>query len=149
MKKIYPVIGALSLGAALIAGNGGNTVTASSHREAPSIAEDQYVDNTDVYAFISPQSADRMVIVADYVPLLIPASGPNFYKFSTDAYYEMHVDNNGDAKEDITLTPSVVCTPPTPSRSNTCRSTKNGSSRGPANDVTPCAVVTACSATCS
>ncbi|HSK02459.1 MAG TPA: DUF4331 domain-containing protein [Kofleriaceae bacterium] len=101
MKKIYPALGALSVGAALVAG-GGDTVTASSHREAPSIAEDQYVDNTDVYAFISPESSDRMVLVANYVPLLIPSSGPNFYKFSADAHYEIHIDNDGDAREDIT-----------------------------------------------
>jgi hypothetical protein len=101
MKKIYPALGALSLGAALIAGSG-DSVIASSHREAPSIAEDQYVDNTDVYAFISPESSSRMVLVANYVPLLIPSSGPNFYKFSTDAYYEIHIDNDGDAREDIT-----------------------------------------------
>jgi hypothetical protein len=88
-------------GAALIAG-GGDTVNASSHREAPSIAEDQYVDNTDVYSFISPSNPDKLVMVANYVPLLIPSSGPNFYKFSTDAYYEIHIDNDGDAKSDIT-----------------------------------------------
>lgn len=102
MKKIYPAIGALSVGAALIAGSG-DTVTASSHREAPAIAEDPYGDNTDVYAFVSPQSADRMVLVANYVPLLIPSSGPNFYRFSADALYEIHVDNNGDARKDITF----------------------------------------------
>lgn len=101
MNKIYPALGALSVGAALVAG-GGDTVIASSHREAPSIAEDQYVDNTDVYAFISPESSDRMVLVANYVPLLIPSSGPNFYKFSADAHYEIHIDNDGDAREDIT-----------------------------------------------
>ncbi len=101
MNKLYPALGALSVGAALVAGNG-DTVIASSHREAPAIAEDQYVDNTDVYAFISPQSTDRMVLVADYVPLLLPASGPNYYRFSTDARYEIHIDNDGDAKEDIT-----------------------------------------------
>jgi len=101
MKKIYPAIGALSVGAALVA-SGGDTVTASSHREAPAIAEDQYVDNTDVYAFISPQNADRMVLVANYVPLLIPSSGPNFYRFSADARYEIHIDNDGDAVDDIT-----------------------------------------------
>ena len=101
MNKLYPALGALSVGAALVAANG-DTVTASSHREAPAIAEDQYVDNTDVYAFISPQSPDRMVLVADYVPLLLPASGPNYYRFSTEARYEIHIDNDGDAKEDIT-----------------------------------------------
>lgn len=101
MNKLYPALGALSVGAALVAG-GGDSVIASSHREAPSIAEDQYVDNTDVYAFISPTNPDRMVLVADYVPLLIPSSGPNYYKFSADARYEIHIDNDGDAKDDIT-----------------------------------------------
>jgi hypothetical protein len=75
---------------------------ASSHREAPMIAEDQYVDNTDVYAFISPSDPDRMVIVANYVPLLLPQSGPNFYKFSDRARYEIEIDNDGDAVSDIT-----------------------------------------------
>src|SRR5690349_10882993 len=101
MNKLYPAIGALSVGAALLAG-GGDTVTASSHREAPAIAEDPYVDNTDVYAFISPQSPDRLVMVANYVPIALPSAGPNFYKFSTDARYEIHVDNDGDAVDDIT-----------------------------------------------
>jgi hypothetical protein len=66
------------------------------------IAEDQYVDNTDVYTFISPSDPSKLVIVADYVPLLLPSSGPNFYKFSDNARYEVHIDNNGDAKPDIT-----------------------------------------------
>jgi len=101
MNKLYPALGALSVGAALVA-SGGDSVIASSHREAPAIAEDQYVDNTDVYAFISPQSPDRLVLVADYVPLLLPASGPNYYKFSTNARYEVHIDNDGDAMDDIT-----------------------------------------------
>ncbi|HET7503470.1 MAG TPA: DUF4331 domain-containing protein [Kofleriaceae bacterium] len=82
-------------------GAGALPAAASSHREAPAIAEDQYVDNTDVYAFISPTDASRLVIVADYVPLLLPASGPNFYKFSDHARYEIHIDNNGDAVPDI------------------------------------------------
>jgi hypothetical protein len=76
---------------------------ASSHREAPRIAEDQYVDNTDVYTFISPADPNRLVIVANYVPLLLPSSGPNFYKFSDQAAYEIKIDNNGDAKEDVTF----------------------------------------------
>jgi hypothetical protein len=76
--------------------------SASSHREAPMIAEDQFVDNTDVYSFLSPTDASRLVIVADYVPLLLPASGPNFYKFADDARYEIHIDNDGDAVSDIT-----------------------------------------------
>lgn len=78
------------------------TSTASSHREAPMIGEDQFVDNTDVYAFISPGDAGKLTIVANYVPLLLPQSGPNFYRFSEDARYEIHLDNDGDAVADIT-----------------------------------------------
>jgi hypothetical protein len=73
---------------------------ASSHREAPAIAEDQFADNTDVYAFISPSDPDKLVLVANYVPLLIPSSGPNFYRFSDDVRYEIMIDNDGDAKAD-------------------------------------------------
>jgi len=75
---------------------------ASSHREAPLIAEDQYADNTDLYSFISPTDPSKLVIVANYVPLLIPQGGPNFYRFSDQARYEIHIDNDGDAKPDLT-----------------------------------------------
>ncbi len=84
-----------------VALTGSLTAFASSHREAPAIAEDQYVDNTDVYAFISPNNPNNLVLVADYVPLLLPASGPNFYKFSDNARYEIHIDNDGDAVPDL------------------------------------------------
>ena len=77
--------------------------SASSHREAPAIAEDQFADNTDVYTFISPENPDKLVIVANYVPLLVPSSGPNFYKFSDNVAYDLHVDNNGDAKDDLVV----------------------------------------------
>ena len=75
---------------------------ASSHREAPAIAEDPTADNTDVYAFISPFDPNNLVVIANYVPLLLPASGPNFYQFSDDVRYEIHFDNDGDATTDIT-----------------------------------------------
>jgi hypothetical protein len=101
MNKLFPSIGALAAGFALTGGSPVQ-VDASSHREAPAIAEDQYADNTDVYTFISPTNPDRLVVVADYVPLLLGASGPNFYRFSDEAFYEVHFDNDGDAKDDIT-----------------------------------------------
>jgi len=77
-------------------------VHASSHREAPLITEDPTMDNTDVYAFRSPDAPNTVTIVADYIPLEEPANGPNFYNFSTAGVYEIHIDNNGDGKEDIT-----------------------------------------------
>jgi hypothetical protein len=76
------------------------TASASSHREAPAIAEDQYADNTDVYTFISPTNPDNLVMVANYVPLLLPMSGPNFYRFSDNVRYEIIIDTNGDAEYD-------------------------------------------------
>lgn len=98
MNKLSIAIGSL----VLATGGLMTAVMASSHREAPMIAEDQLVDNTDVYCFISPTNPDRLVIVANYVPLLLPSSGPNFYRFSDDARYEVHIDNDGDAKADWT-----------------------------------------------
>jgi hypothetical protein len=96
-KKLFGYLAGASLLAA-----GAITATASSHREAPMIAEDQFVDNTDVYAFISPSDSNKLVMVADYVPLLLPQSGPNFYRFAEDAFYDINIDNDGDAKTDIT-----------------------------------------------
>lgn len=75
---------------------------ASSHREAPLITEDPTVDNTDVYVFRSPDAPDTVTIVANFIPLEEPSNGPNFYNFSPSGTYEIHIDNNGDAKEDIT-----------------------------------------------
>src|SRR5690349_10075622 len=75
---------------------------ASSHREAPLISNDPAADNTDLYAFVSPDQPNTVTIVANYIPLEEPAGGPNFANFDPDVLYEIHVDNNGDAKEDIT-----------------------------------------------
>src|SRR5438132_259161 len=60
------------------------TASASSHREAPLIAEDPLADNTDLYAFVAPDDPNRTVIVANYVPFENPAGGPNFYRFGDD-----------------------------------------------------------------
>ena len=75
---------------------------ASSHREAPLITEDPTMDNTDVYVFRSPDAPDTVTIIANYIPLEEPSNGPNFYNFTPAGIYEIHIDNNGDAKEDIT-----------------------------------------------
>jgi hypothetical protein len=58
--------------------------TASSHREAPLISQDPTADNTDVYAFRSPDAPDTATIVANWIPFEEPAGGPNFYRFSDD-----------------------------------------------------------------
>ena len=73
---------------------------ASSHREAPLISGDPRADNTDVYAFVSPDQPDTVTIIANYIPLEEPAGGPNFHSFDDNVLYEIHVDNDGDAKDD-------------------------------------------------
>jgi len=73
----------------------------SSHREAPEITKDPVADSTDVYAFVSPDHPDTVTLIANYIPLQGPAGGPNFYAFGDDVLYEIHVDNNGDARADI------------------------------------------------
>src|SRR5579871_4317654 len=74
----------------------------SSHREAPEISKDPVADNTDVYAFVSPDKPDTVTLIANFIPLEGPAGGPNFYEFGDDVLYEIHIDNDGDAIADIT-----------------------------------------------
>lgn len=76
---------------------------ASSHREAPLISTDPTADSTDVYAFVSPDKPDTVTMIANFIPLEEPAGGPNFFKFDDFARYEIKIDNNGDALEDITF----------------------------------------------
>jgi len=67
---------------------------ASSHREAPLIANDPLADNTDLYAFRSPDDPNKITIIASYVPGQLPQGGPNYYSFGEDIRYEIHIDNN-------------------------------------------------------
>ena len=73
----------------------------SSHREAPEISKDPVADNTDVYAFVSPDRPDTVTMIANYIPLQKPDGGPNFYEFGDDVLYEIHVSNSGDSRADI------------------------------------------------
>ncbi len=78
---------------------------ASSHREAPFISTTPKVDGTDFYLFRSyePGRADFVTLIANYQPLQDPYGGPNYFKMEPNALYEIHVDNNGDAREDLTF----------------------------------------------
>ncbi|MFY9932083.1 MAG: DUF4331 domain-containing protein [Streptosporangiaceae bacterium] len=82
----------------------------SSHREAPEISKDPVADSTDVYAFVSPDDPSTVTLIANYIPLQSPAGGPNFYEFGDDVLYEIHVDNNGDGKADISFQFSFTTT---------------------------------------
>src|SRR5436309_10508996 len=74
---------------------------ASSHREAPLISADPLADNTDVYAFVSPDAPQTVTLIANWIPLEAPGGGPNFYKFGDDVRYRINIDNDGDARDDI------------------------------------------------
>jgi len=82
----------------------GAPTLASSHREAPMIATDPCADNTDLYAFVSPDKPDTVTIVADYTGFQEPAGGPNFYPFCPGVQYWVKVDNTGDGVADVTYT---------------------------------------------
>ena len=93
-------VGSTVLATGLIGGSG--PAGASSHREAPLIAGDPAVDNTDVYAFVSPDKPDTVTLAANWSPFQEPNGGPNFYPWATDARYDINIDNDGDAKADLT-----------------------------------------------
>ncbi|HWN21001.1 MAG TPA: DUF4331 family protein, partial [Gaiellaceae bacterium] len=94
-------VAALAALAAAVAGSGPSAGTASSHREAPLIAEDPSADNTDLYAFRSPDKPGTVTIIANWIPGEDPAAGPNYYTFSPAAKYKINIDRNGDARPDL------------------------------------------------
>lgn len=73
----------------------------SSHKEAPEISHDPVADNTDLYAFVSPDKPDTVTIIANFNPLETPAGGPNFDDFGNDVLYQIHINNTGNANPDI------------------------------------------------
>ncbi len=97
MKKLY---GAACLALAVSAG-----VNASSHREAPFITKYPQVDATDFYMFMSyePGREDYVTLIANYLPVQAAYGGPNYFPLDDNALYEIHIDNNGDATEDLTF----------------------------------------------
>jgi hypothetical protein len=89
---MFPVFGSVFFAAVLL--------MSSSHREAPMIADDPLADNTDLYVFRSPDNADKVVIIADYIPAELPQGGPNYYSFGENIRYEIHIDNDVSTQGD-------------------------------------------------
>ncbi len=73
----------------------------SSHREAPEISKDPVADNTDVYAFVSPDRPDTVTLISNFVPLQDPPGGPNFFEFGDDVLYSIYIDNDGDGVPEL------------------------------------------------
>lgn len=95
-SRAVAILGAIAIATTSITG-----VFAASHREAPLISGDPNADNTDLYAFVSPDDPNSLTIIANYIPFQEPAGGPNFFPFDDTVRYEIHVDNNGDARTDV------------------------------------------------
>jgi hypothetical protein len=97
-KIVFPA--ALALACSLPAG-----VFAANHREAPITALDHKADITDVYAFrsYSGGSEPKVTLIVGVDPLLEPANGPTLFPFDPDLLYEIKVDNNNDARADVTF----------------------------------------------
>jgi hypothetical protein len=109
MKKLGVLsLLAFAILAAVVLFNNPQYGDASSHREAPLISNDPLADNTDLYAFRSPDDPNTVTIVANYIPLELPEGGPNYSTFGENIRYEIHIKNRtsvgnlGSAKDDIT-----------------------------------------------
>jgi hypothetical protein len=98
-------LAAFSTAAGLAVGGsfvGAGSAQASSHREAPLTAADPQIDNTDLYAFTSPDKTSTVTLIANWLPFEEPSGGPNFYPWQDGAHYDINIDNDGDAEADIT-----------------------------------------------
>jgi len=99
LRALPMAVALLAVGAAMI------TAQASSHREGPFITTVPKVDATDFYMFKSYEAgrSEYVTLIANYLPLQDPYGGPNYFSLDPNALYEIHIDNNGDAKEDLTF----------------------------------------------
>src|SRR3954468_1731706 len=93
-KKMFwiSLIAIAVISSALLISN--SYLDASSHREAPLIANDPLADNTDLYAFRSPDNPNKVILIANYIPAELPYGGPNYNSFGENIRYEIHIDNN-------------------------------------------------------
>jgi hypothetical protein len=98
----FPSLNGLKKGiiATVLMASSAFTLLASSHREAPLIANDPLADNVDVYAFRSPDKPNTVTLIATYVPMQLPQGGPNYHSFGENIRYEIHVDNDASKPGD-------------------------------------------------
>ena len=106
-KRHYPpASGRVSASALAFGGAAPSSALSRAPRRATarprSCSADPQVDNTDVYAFVAPDRPNRVTLIGNWIPFEDPAGGPNFYPFADDAHYNINIDNDGDAKADIT-----------------------------------------------
>ncbi len=92
----------VTLAATALSGLGGGVANASSHREAPLTLGDPQHDNTDVYAFTSPDKPDSVTLVSNWIPFEEPNGGPNFYPWKAGSHYDINIDSSGTGKPNLT-----------------------------------------------
>jgi hypothetical protein len=100
-NKVVAGVAALTIGAGLFAGLAPLASNASSHREAPLVAADPQIDQTDAYAFVSPDRPDTVTLVSSWIPFEEPAGGPNFYLWAENTNYDISISNDGGTNADI------------------------------------------------
>jgi hypothetical protein len=100
-RRVTAAAFAVAVTAAGLTTLGPGTGYTSSHREAPLVAGEPRLDNTDVYAFVSPDAPNTVTLIANWIPLEEPNGGPNFYAWATDVAYDINIDSDGDARPDI------------------------------------------------
>jgi hypothetical protein len=101
-RRAVTTAAAVALAAAGISTLGPSASQASSHREAPLVAGEPRLDNTDVYAFVSPDNPNTVTLIANWIPFEETNGGPNFYAFATNTAYDINIDSDGDAQPDVT-----------------------------------------------
>ena len=101
-RRLLAMLGVTALGIGVLANLAPTPGIASSHREAPLITGDPQADNTDVYAFVSPDRPDTVTLISSWIPFEEPAGGPNFYPWAEGVPYDIKIDNTGDAVTDVT-----------------------------------------------
>jgi uncharacterized protein DUF4331 len=100
MKRKLTLLASLAASATLLATPLASN--ASSHREAPAIANDPYADLTDVYAFVGADKPDYVTLIMDAIPYENPMGGPNYYQFDPKVRYQLHIAQAGHNVPDIT-----------------------------------------------
>ena len=102
MNRPFAILGSIAATAGLLAGTlSAPLAGASSHREAPMIGNDPAADNTDVYAFVSPDKPDTVTFIMNVWPFEAPMGGPNFFGFDPKVRYNLHIAQAGHARDDI------------------------------------------------
>src|SRR4051794_25766373 len=101
MKRRSPLLLGALLAAIMASVPAVSIGAGSSHREAPLTSIDPTADDTDLYAFRAADAADKLTVVANWIPFEDPAGGPNFYGLDPRAAYYINVDNTGDGKYDV------------------------------------------------